>query len=327
MAFDFGANGSINKTLRETGVRVFAAVIHLMVACLFVVQAIAQEQRLFAPEVEVQKEDYAAVRSRFRTKLTRRGPAPQKAKPVPKPPKGVTEVEFQSGQLRLKAWLSSSPKGSVSKRPAVLFLHGGFAFEPPDWEMAKPYVNAGFVVLVPRLRGENGQPGSFSMFYDEVDDALAAGDYLSKLPSVDATRLFVAGHSSGGTLALLVAEASRQFQAAAAFDGSPDQQLLYNGSATKPGVHKEVVFNTKDLAELQVRSPLAYATSIKCPTRLYYSTQASVYFLHTSQRTAQVAKELGLDVEAIYVEGNHMSHVAPAMKQSIEFFRRISNGK
>ena len=73
------------------------------------------------------------------------------------------------------------------------------------------------------LRGENGLPGSYSMFYDEVEDVLAAADALARLSYVDAGRLSVAGHSVGGTLTLLAALASNKFRAAASFSGSPDQ--------------------------------------------------------------------------------------------------------
>ena len=55
----------------------------------------------FGPEVEAQNEDYAQARSRFQTKLLRRGPSPQPGSPV-KPPAGVTEIEYPSGELRLK---------------------------------------------------------------------------------------------------------------------------------------------------------------------------------------------------------------------------------
>ncbi len=291
--------------------------------CLLVgpATAAAQDSRLFAPEVTVQKQDYAEVRRRFRTKLQRQGPSPQD-EPFHKAPSGVAEVEFPSGELRLKAWISPEALKSGTKLPAVLFLHGGFAFGPPDWEMSQPYRDAGFLVMTPMLRGENGQAGSFSMFYDEVADVLAAAEFLRKQPAVDAGHIYVAGHSAGGTLALLAAQSSRLFRAAASFDGSPDQQLLYNGSAAKPGVRKEVVFDPKDLRELQVRSPLAYAGSFKCPTRLYYSDEASIYFHHPSRRLVEVAKRKGSDVEAIRVKGNHSSHVAPAMKLSIAFFQQ-----
>jgi hypothetical protein len=44
------------------------------------------------------------------------------------------------------------------------------------------------------------------------------------------------------------------------------------------------------------------------------------HFRLSSELTAELAKKQKLDVEAIRVEGNHMSHVAASMKQSIDFF-------
>jgi dipeptidyl aminopeptidase/acylaminoacyl peptidase len=232
------------------------------------------------------------------------------------------EVEFPSGKLRLKAWVNRPSKDNP-KQPAVLFVHGGFAFGPPDWEMTQPYRDAGYVVLVPILRGENGQPGSFSLLYDEVDDVLAAAKYLAEQPYVDRDRLYLAGHSSGAILALLAAMTSKSFRAVASFDGMPDLAAVF-----KPGKKaKEVRFDLKDPRELQVRSPLAYAASLKCPARLYYSYQSWEHSHLTSQRTVEVAKARGLDVEAILVKGNHFSMVPPAMKQSIEFFRTNQSGK
>src|SRR5262245_4349555 len=114
----------------------------------------------YAPVMEVQQEDYARARAGFRTKLVRKGPAPQGWSPL-EPPAGVTEVEYPSGELRLKAWVNRPPD-EKRQHPAVLFLHGGFAFGKGDWDQTKPYRDAGFVVLAPMLRGENGQPGAFS---------------------------------------------------------------------------------------------------------------------------------------------------------------------
>jgi dipeptidyl aminopeptidase/acylaminoacyl peptidase len=94
----------------------------------------------------------------------------------------VTEIKYPSGELRLKAWMNR-PADVTRKHPAVLFLHGGFAYGMGDLEQTKPYRQAGFVVLTPMLRGENGQAGAFPYFYDEVDDVLAAAEYLGKQPS------------------------------------------------------------------------------------------------------------------------------------------------
>jgi dipeptidyl aminopeptidase/acylaminoacyl peptidase len=271
----------------------------------------ATDRAGLAPVVEVQHEDYAAARWRFRTKLLRQGPAPQPWSPV-KAPDGAAEVEYPSGDLRLKAWVNRPPKAG-RKRPAVLFLHGGFAFDRDDWAVSQPFRDAGFVVLTPLLRAENGQPGSFTLFYDELDDVLAAAEFLSREPDVDAGRLYVAGSSAGGTLALLAAEASRRFRAAASYSASPDQALLVMHAKI------DLPFDKEDTQELQLRSPLAYAASFKCPVRIYYATQD--HFVSTSRRTAELAKEHDLDVEAVRIDGDHGSIVPPAVKQSVAFFQ------
>ena len=55
------------------------------------------------------------------------------------------------------------------------------------------------------------------MFYDEVDDVLAAAEALAGLPDVDTGQLYVAGHSAGGTLALLAAMSSAFSRGCVAF--------------------------------------------------------------------------------------------------------------
>lgn len=271
----------------------------------------------YDPLVKIQTEDYAKARSLFKTKLLRQGPAPQPWKPV-NPPTGVTAIEYTSGELKLKAWVSH-PANEKRKNPAVLFLHGGFAFDyPDDWNVSQPYRDAGFVVLTPMLRGENGQAGSFSFLYNEVDDVLAAAEYLSKLPYVDAKRLYLAGPSAGGTLALLTAMTSRRFRAVASFSASPDQVLLCTRAKNAA---RDVPIDINDLRELEMRSPLAYATSLKCPARIYVGTQ-ELQFQKTNQLTAKLALDHGVDAEAILVEGDHESSVPPGIKQSIAFFQK-----
>jgi dipeptidyl aminopeptidase/acylaminoacyl peptidase len=270
-----------------------------------------QMAELAAEDLDLQQEDYAQARSQFRTKLLRQGPAPQEWQPV-QTPAGVQEVEFPSGKLRLKAWINP-PKGA-GKRPAVLFLHGGWAFGDDDWDMAQPFRDAGYVVMTPILRGENGQPGSFTMFYDEVDDVVAAAQYLAKRPYVDEKRIYLSGHSAGGTLTLLAAMASPRFKAAASFSGSPNQKSFARES------QQAVPFDQSNMREFAMRSPIAYATSFKCPVRLYYGSEEPMFAL-SSATTAMRAKTKGLDVEAVSIPGDHDTAVPEAMRQAIQFFK------
>ncbi|QDT40903.1 Prolyl oligopeptidase family protein [Gimesia alba] len=206
--------------------------------------------------------DLAAARQEFTTKLTRRGPAPQEYEKAV-PPTGVTEVEYTSGDLRLKAWLSDDP-GDGKKYPAVVYLHGGWAFSAIDWDDVTQFVDAGFVVLMPMLRGENGNPGNYEAFYGEVDDAIAAGRFVSELPYVDADQVFVAGHSVGAVLATLVAMIPSNYKAAAALSGVLDMALW-----SAEGDPAQFVFNIRDPEEVRVRNPMAFAGSIQIPLILY----------------------------------------------------------
>ena len=57
------------------------------------------------------------------------------------------EIEYVSGGLKLKAWLHH-PADLSRKNPAILFLHGGFAFDTDDWTISQPYRDAGYVGCV-----------------------------------------------------------------------------------------------------------------------------------------------------------------------------------
>jgi hypothetical protein len=43
-----------------------------------------------------------------------------------------------------------------------------------------------------------------------------------------------------------------------------------------------------------------------------------------TRRMVATAKDRGLNVDSVAIEGEHMSHVPAAMRQSIGFFQRIS---
>lgn len=267
-----------------------------------------------------QTEDYAQARAHFHTHLTKLIPSPQSYQRL-QLPEGVREITFPSGPFRLRAWFNPPPAGRA-RVPAVLFVHGGFSFDLEDWIQALPFRDAGFVVMTPILRAENGQEGHFSLGYDEVDDVLAAAEALARVPGVDPDRLYAAGHSNGGTLAILAAMASKRFQAAAAFSGVPDITLMVRDAEQK--WLDPIPFNPHERREIWMRSPSAFPRSFKCPTRLYYGDQEERSRLPGDcRRIAQQAHDRGLDVEAVGVPGDFMTSVAAACPRAIAFFDQI----
>jgi len=294
-----------------------ARVAWLSAAMLGVAVVAAQAGKKFDPLAGLfgsKPRSYSEARSSFQTRLRRFGPAPQDYPPT-KVPEDAVEVPYRSGDLLLKAWVSKKPSGE--RAPAVLFLHGGFSFSNDDWEMAKPFRDEGFVVMMPVLRGENGLPGDFSMLFYEVDDVVAAAEAEAALPWVRADELYLAGHSVGGTLALLAAMRTTRFRAAVSFSAAPEQASFISGRRSI------VPYNPDDREEIEIRSPLAYAASFQCPVRAYHGS-AEGYFQASTAIMAAKARSAGLDVRAVTVPGDHFSHVPAAMKEGIEFFRSVT---
>ena len=184
--------------------------------------------QLTVPPTAVPSDDLVAARNGFVSTLRVRGPAPQRYQTV-QPPAGGRPVKFGSGDVSLKGWVSAD-SGDGKKQPAVVFLHGGCAFGDGDWEDADPFARAGFVLCMPTLRGENGNPGIYESFLGEVDDAVAAGRFVASLPNVDASNVFLAGHSVGGVLTCLAAMRPSPYKAAAALDGYVDMESWAAGA-------------------------------------------------------------------------------------------------
>ena len=114
--------------------------------------------------------------------------------------------------------------------------------------------------MFPSLRGGNTNPGIKEGFLGEVDDVLAAADYLARQESVDPKRIYLGGHSTGGTLVLLVAEATDRFRAVFSF--GPASDVSYYPSEFIP-------FDTSNPREVKLRSPGPWLGSIHGPTFVF----------------------------------------------------------
>jgi dienelactone hydrolase len=263
--------------------------------------------------------DYERERRHFRTHLINKGPAPDKYEPLVAPP-GADQIFYRSGyggELELVAWVSRYER-TAKPKPAVLFLHGGNAIGQGHWLLVKQYVDAGYVAMIPSMRGENGQKGNFSGFYDEVDDVLAASERLRHLPGVDPHRLFLAGHSVGGTLAMLTAMTTKRFRAAAPMSGNPDSFAFF---ARYP---QDIRFDDKNPREFQMRSPVCYAHSFKCPLRITHGTE-EVHFVTRIGLLSKRAHAGGVKMEVATVTGGHTTALPGEIEQSIQFFKSVAS--
>src|SRR5262245_60037583 len=143
------------------------------------------------------------ARRGFQTKLVSRG---ANRKPTPEPPANLFRlVRYDAAPGNMAAYLSPDPKDG-QRHPAIVWITGGDCNSIDDgcWKEGPPqndqsayaFRKAGIVMMFPSLRGGNDNPGSKEGFLGEVDDVIAAADYLAKRPFVDPSRIYLGGHRS-----------------------------------------------------------------------------------------------------------------------------------
>jgi alpha/beta superfamily hydrolase len=211
-------------------------------------------------------ESLPEARSKFETKIVQQ--VEDDGFRFPTPPSNLFSIVQYESQVGALSAMLSKPVDPNKKYPAIIWLTGGFpvggigesAWMPKSKsndQSAKAYREAGIIMMYPSLRGTMGNPGQQEGFYGEVDDVISALHYLQKQPYVDASQIYLGGHSTGGTLALLVAESTDEFKTIFSF--GPVAGNLNYGTANAlhdPDIKQENI----------LRSPYYFLDSIQSPT-------------------------------------------------------------
>jgi len=196
--------------------------------------------------------------------------APASGTPLPQPPAALfVRADYTSGDGRtLAAFVTPDPRDG-QRHAAIVWITGGDSSSLDDFwtertadddESASAFRKAGVIMMFPTLRGGNSDSGAREFFYGEVDDIHAASNHLAKLPYVDPARVYLGGHSTGGTLALLAAETGGRFAGVFAF-----------GPVSSVETYPFEIFpmaRTADEQEIRLRSPVHWLNSISTPTYL-----------------------------------------------------------
>lgn len=189
--------------------------------------------------------------------------------PPDTPVGGTYELIYYPSEVGdLAAYVSTDP-GDGERHPAIVWITGGDnnsigdVWTPMDREndqSVSAFRRAGIVTMFPSQRGGNSNPGRREGFYGEVNDILAATDYLEKLPYVDPERIYLGGHSTGGTMAMLVGEYSNRYRAVFPL-GPVASPADYDGSY--------MYCNLNDETEIALRSPIYWLHCVESPMYVF----------------------------------------------------------
>jgi dienelactone hydrolase len=249
------------------------------------------------------------ARKGFTTRLVRKESA---GLPLDEPPPRLfRKVHFDAPVGKLGAYLTPDPKDR-KKHPAIIWITGGDCntIDGSIWrkapasndQTARAFREAGIVMMFPSLRGGNQNPGVREGFFGEVDDVLAAADYLANQPFVDPQRIYLGGHSTGGTLVLLVAASSDRFRAVFSF-GPTDNPAGYGDEYTP--------FDRSNRQEVELRSPGRWLHSMRVPVFVFEGTErGNVASLLAMARASTNPKLHFYPIKG----GNHFNILAPVTR-------------
>jgi predicted Zn finger-like uncharacterized protein len=251
-------------------------------------------------------------------------------------PSGVTYFEVQTKptgasapgcDMKLRLYLpreNAPPKslGCVLVGPAGSNLISGKFLDRVDQEdETAPYVRAGLAVVHFSLDGpidnlDNASDAMMAQAYKEFGAAAAGlvnarnamAFVLTRVPEVDPQRIYIAGHSSAATLALLFAEHEPSLRGCIAYAPAcnVDQRLADLGNdlgfqAAMPGIK----------AFIGRSSPSNHIATLHCPVFLFHGRGDQVVPIEPSNQFANLANGLGKSVKFVEVpDADHYSAMA-----------------
>ena len=229
---------------------------------------------------------------------------------------------------------------SATPFPMVVYVHGGPQdhIDPLYAPNLQRLANAGFVVVLPNVRGSSGF-GSAFMDLDNGDwggghirDLLAVAEYAAGLDLVAGRPRFVMGTSFGGYSVLsLISQYPDAFDGAVDLFGMSDLGAFFDGltDQVRPEFVSELGFDPSvDPERARAMSPLYQASRIETPLQIHQGIHDPRVPASQSQAMVAELKRRGIPVEYHeYDEGHgfvYAENDTLARERIIGFLRRLA---
>lgn len=241
-------------------------------------------------------------------------PAPLRKTPRPLQPEaipeGVEELSFtvSHGEVELPGLLTL-PVARKGKVPAVVLVHGSgpndrnetLGPNQPFRDLAHALAAKGIAVvrydkrtLVYRDNFEAVSNGVVNYDSETVDDAVQALKQLAAMDEIDASRLYVVGHSLGGTLAPRIASLSEV----------PVAGIIGLAAAARPieqMLHEQLTY----IAQLEGLSSKEAAHKAKAQTQAMLQTLPQTYLDFDKQYNPLATARALQNLPMLFIQGTH----------------------
>jgi dipeptidyl aminopeptidase/acylaminoacyl peptidase len=248
----------------------------------------------------------------------------------------LREATIERGGISMKVWFYQ-PLKSTGKLPLVLVppagstLIAGMRLGNGDRAEHVPYVKAGFAVAAFEIDGAVADGANdtaiikgateFRQARAGLANAKVALDFiLAKAPNIDPNRVYIAGHSSAGTLALLVAAHDPRIKACAAYAPCTDvekrlAQLTPMLDSSIPGYRDFLHFS----------SPKNHVDTLTCPVFLFHAIDDNnVRIGETTEFATNLKKTNSQVVQVTAAHGGHYdSMVHDGMPKGIAWLLKL----
>ena len=220
------------------------------------------------------------------------------------------------------------------QHPAIVYVHGGPTAQTMNNfnRFAQYMVNQGYLVIAPNYRGSTGygkefqQANLFDMGGGDLQDVLAAADWIQQTGYVDPKKLILMGGSYGGYLTMMGVTKAPEVWAA----GIPIVPFVNWFTEIQ---NEDPVLQQSDLATMgdlvknkalyEDRSPINFVNSIKAPLYLFAGGNDPRCPKTEAQQVVDAVKKRGGVAE--YKVYENEGHGFAKVENQIDAYRRIAD--
>jgi dipeptidyl aminopeptidase/acylaminoacyl peptidase len=225
------------------------------------------------------------------------------------------------------------PAGKVAcvlTAPAGSRLVVGMDLSEDERQFHIPYVQAGMAVVAYSISGAAdlsasldaavGPAEDFKHAHAGLTDEKAALDYaLANVPEIDPSRIYAVGHSSAGTLSLLVAEFEPRIKACVAYAPSPD--ILASQPAELIDPLDQRIDGFRDF--LRSASPINHTEKLKCPVLVFHADDDQVVSTTEDQIFVDKLKKTNPNVTfARVATGGHVDSLLQGIPMAFNWMQK-----